>query len=64
MKMLILGAICSLGLLVNTGCKSCDACGSCDKPVAKTCSGGCCKDPATCAKCCGDAAGCAKCCKK
>jgi hypothetical protein len=62
MKLLILGVVCAVGLLFNTGCASC----SCGKPAAtaSACDGSCCKDPATCAKCCGDAAGCAKCCKK
>ncbi|HTB85973.1 MAG TPA: hypothetical protein VK742_20175 [Candidatus Sulfotelmatobacter sp.] len=59
MKLLILGAVCAVGLLFNTGCASCKSC-----KAATACDGGCCKDPATCAKCCGDAAGCAKCCKK
>jgi len=59
MKMLILGAVCAVGLMLNTGCSSCKSC-----KTASACDGGCCKDPATCTKCCGDAAGCAKCCKK
>ena len=61
MKMLMLGALCAVGLLLNTGCKSCS---SCSKPAASACNGSCCSDAATCAKCCGDAAGCAKCCHK
>lgn len=61
---MMLAAVLATGVLLTTGCSTCchkdDAC---CKPAAK-CDGGCCKDPATCAKCCTDAAGCAKCCKK
>lgn len=63
MKMLMLGAVCALGLLF-TGCASCKD-GSCSKSAAHVCTGDCCKDAATCKACCGDAPGaCAKCCKK
>jgi len=64
MKMLMLGALCAIGLMFSTGCKCCSKEGACCKPAASACNGDCCKDPATCAKCCTDAAGCAKCCKK
>ena len=64
--MLILTAVFAAGILMTTGCSSTSCCkneGACTKPAMK-CDGGCCKDPAACAKCCADAAGCAKCCKK
>ena len=60
-SMMILAAVFAAGILMNTGC--CSTCGHKDMAAMK-CDGGCCKDPATCAKCCKDEAGCAKCCKK
>ena len=60
---MMLAAVLATGVLLTTGCSTCKSGDSCCKPAAK-CDGGCCKDPATCAKCCTDAAGCAKCCKK
>ncbi len=64
MKMLMLGALCAVGLLLNTGCKCCSKGGSDTKSSASACDGSCCKDAATCAKCCKDEAGCKACCKK
>ena len=58
--MMILAAVFAAGMLLTTGCKSCN---SCVKP-AMACNGSCCSDHTTCAKCCTDAAGCAKCCHK
>ena len=63
-SLMILAAVCAAGFLMTTGCATCcKKDGTCAKPAMK-CDGGCCKDPATCAKCCKDEAGCAKCCKK
>ena len=63
--MMILAAVFAAGILMTTGCSStsCHKKDACTKPAMK-CDGGCCKDPAACAKCCKDATGCAKCCKK
>ena len=63
-NLMLLAAVCTVALLMTTGCSTCckkDS--SCSKPAMK-CDGSCCKDDATCAKCCKDEAGCKVCCKK